>query len=619
MSGTGPRVIDFGVSRAVADEIGLTHPGGQPGTKETKAPEQWDDGPRTTATDVFAWACVVARAGTGRYPFRPVKHAVLNDEPRLDGLDPALRELVEQALRKNPEDRPSADDLLYHLKTAAGPVPQPAPPAAAAAPHPKAPTPRATARSADERPFDDLTTWPAPHPGPQPQPQPRRVPPRRGRRLAAISVAALAAVVAALSAAWLGVVPVPWDEPARTEASSDGPVPGTTGQDSEGPEDLEAAARRMAAEADRVRPKDSALARRLDLAAYRLASSLPETRTGMMLHAFQDGVLAGTVDHTSRVAVNPDASIVAAGAGNDTASIWMRSDPEHPHVVTEPEGGVYSAAFSPDGANLALGGWRVVRLVDPREPGPGRPVLTRGNGEVLGLAFSPDGTRLAVAGWDGNVEVYPGDRPSSPSQPPFTHSTAILSVAFSGDGKTLATGGQDGKIRLWDMADTGSERQPRVLDAGHGPVTGLAFGPDGSGALAAGGGDGTVTVWKDPVGNGPPRVLAARDGEVTSVAFGASVEVVAAGSRNGAVRLWDLTDLDQPVVLRPPGADGSSVAFSGDGKTLAAAVAGVGVQLWNADPEVVADRLCAQGEEVELDEQEWADHVPGLAFRKSCR
>jgi hypothetical protein len=119
LSRMGPKVIDFGIARAVDGLDTLTDPGELIGTPAYMAPERFG-GRVTAATDVFTWGAVVTYAGTGRTPFgtgtpHELMHRVTHDEPHLDGLDPPLRDLVARALSKRPEARPSARELLLEL------------------------------------------------------------------------------------------------------------------------------------------------------------------------------------------------------------------------------------------------------------------------------------------------------------------------------------------------------------------------------------------------------------------------------------------------------------------------------------------------------------------------
>src|SRR5439155_12653254 len=72
----------------------------------------------------------------------------------------------------------------------------------------------------------------------------------------------------------------------------------------------------------------------------------------------------------------------------------------------------------------------------------------------------------------------------------FRHGGPITGIAWSPDGKMLATAGQDRTISLWD-AETGKELVRGRCDAA---VRCVAFSPDGT-LLASGGGDGTVKLW----------------------------------------------------------------------------------------------------------------------------
>nr|WP_260408057.1 serine/threonine-protein kinase [Planomonospora venezuelensis] len=120
LSPLGPRVIDFGIARALDAGRGQTVTGKILGTPEYMAPELVSDGRSGPPADVFAWGCVVAAAATGASPFasRTVPEAlyrVVHDTPKLDVLDGDLRALAEAALAKDPGARPTAQELLSGL------------------------------------------------------------------------------------------------------------------------------------------------------------------------------------------------------------------------------------------------------------------------------------------------------------------------------------------------------------------------------------------------------------------------------------------------------------------------------------------------------------------------
>ncbi|MFF7813562.1 serine/threonine protein kinase [Streptomyces sp. NPDC007945] len=116
----GPRVIDFGVARAWEGPDASVQPTQLSGTPGYIAPEVLRGGPVTPAADLFAWGCVMAYAASGALPFPgedvfAVHQRVLAEPPRLSGLDGPLRELVEQALEKDPGRRGTASGLLARL------------------------------------------------------------------------------------------------------------------------------------------------------------------------------------------------------------------------------------------------------------------------------------------------------------------------------------------------------------------------------------------------------------------------------------------------------------------------------------------------------------------------
>ncbi|GHE06994.1 serine/threonine-protein kinase [Streptomyces alanosinicus] len=120
----GPKVIDFGISRPKDSEL-RTETGKLIGTPPFMAPEQFrrprEVGP---AADLFALGSVMVHAATGRGPFDSdspyvVAYQVVHDEPDLTGVPEDIAPLVLRCLAKEPEDRPTPDELMRELRTTA--------------------------------------------------------------------------------------------------------------------------------------------------------------------------------------------------------------------------------------------------------------------------------------------------------------------------------------------------------------------------------------------------------------------------------------------------------------------------------------------------------------------
>jgi serine/threonine protein kinase len=111
----GPRVIDFGIARAV-DASAIT---ARPGTPGFIAPEVLKGKPITPACDVFSLGVVLAFARGirpyGEGPPEAIDYRVVHQEPDLQGLDPVIRDLVAKCLVQEPETRPTPAEILGWL------------------------------------------------------------------------------------------------------------------------------------------------------------------------------------------------------------------------------------------------------------------------------------------------------------------------------------------------------------------------------------------------------------------------------------------------------------------------------------------------------------------------
>jgi hypothetical protein len=112
----GPRVIDFGISRA-AEATALTRSGIRVGSPSYMAPEQVADLPVSGAADVFALGSLAAYAMLGRHLFGEgsevaVMYRVLHQAPDLGGCPQPLRGIIERCLAKEARARPTPAEII---------------------------------------------------------------------------------------------------------------------------------------------------------------------------------------------------------------------------------------------------------------------------------------------------------------------------------------------------------------------------------------------------------------------------------------------------------------------------------------------------------------------------
>jgi WD40 repeat protein/DNA-binding SARP family transcriptional activator len=231
---------------------------------------------------------------------------------------------------------------------------------------------------------------------------------------------------------------------------------------------------------------------------------------------------------------------------------------------------VDTAAFGQDDGS--------VKLLDLRN-GAVRPMDRRATGKVIGAAFSRDGEVLATTSDDGTVDVW--DVSTASLRETFTgHAGAAVSPMFSPDGRTLYTASHDGGVIAWDVR--GDRRLGRPFRFS--PVAAGSAGPQ-----QPGGGAGAVAASPDSslfvTSPGPNRVTLwrARDmavlatlhgpcGAIQSVAFSHDGRLVAATGDGPATVVWEVRTHKIDKLLRPERKRGNiGVNFSYDDRTVGTA------------------------------------------------
>jgi len=239
------------------------------------------------------------------------------------------------------------------------------------------------------------------------------------------------------------------------------------------------------------------------------------------------------------VSLSPDGTQFATCGQEPNAKLWRATG----ELVRELPGGgaqwVEHVAWAPAGGRIATGAGRKVRVWNAE----GEPIVETEPlpSTVSNLAWRTDGTALAATCY-GGVHIWPFVPGAKPRR--FEWKGSLISLAWSPDAKVIACGSQDSSVHFWRLA-TGQDSE----------MSGYPFKPkalawDSESKLLATSGDATVTVW-DFRGKGPegtrPLQLESHKGVCTRLAFSPKKGVLASGSQDTSVLLWEPRRGTQPI------------------------------------------------------------------------
>jgi serine/threonine protein kinase len=237
-------------------------------------------------------------------------------------------------------------------------------------------------------------------------------------------------------------------------------------------------------------------------------------------------------------------------------------------------GSVSGAVYTEDGRQIiTTGADGAMKLWDASSHGLVR-TIELDDGPATALAIS--GRRALTGHANGKVVLWDIDKAEKIATV-HRNEANIWSVAFTGDPDRFATASHDWKVTLWDA------RQPSapltVLDGHENAVQALAYAPQQL-LLASGSADKTVRVWNLDTLSLKRSYSGPRD-FITSLAFSNSGKLLAAGALDGRIHIWSVLSSRRLRGLAGHRGRVADVAFSPSGDELASAGEDGTVRLWN--------------------------------------
>ncbi|KTW29763.1 hypothetical protein T552_00970 [Pneumocystis carinii B80] len=198
---------------------------------------------------------------------------------------------------------------------------------------------------------------------------------------------------------------------------------------------------------------------------------------------------------------------------------------------------------------------------------------------ITDVVYTPDSQSIVTCSDDGKIKLW--DIRSGFCLVTFAeHKSTVTGLDFSKFGNVLFSSSLDGSVRAWDLT---RYRNFRIFVA---PTriefSCLAVEPSGEIVSAGSHASFDIYIWSVQTGQLVDR-LSGHEGPVSSLSFSNTGEILASGSWDKTVRLWEIFTSRQSVELLQLQSDVLAVAFRPDGKYICVSTLDGQLTFWDVD------------------------------------
>jgi periodic tryptophan protein 2 len=257
--------------------------------------------------------------------------------------------------------------------------------------------------------------------------------------------------------------------------------------------------------------------------------------------------------------------LLIVGFSSGIFGLWEMPTFTNVHTLSISQEKISSVAVNPSGEWLAFGARKLGQLLVWEWQSESYILKQQGHFfDVNTLAYTPDGQYIATGGDDGKVKLW-NTRSGFCIITFSQHTASVSSVQFASQGQVLFSASLDGTVRAFDLV---RYRNFRTFTSPS-PVQFSCLAVDPSGEVITAGSTDSFEVFLWSVQTGKLLdVLAGHEGPVSSLAFSPTTNILASGSWDKTVRVWDVFSRSHAVEPFQLNADVLSLAFRPDGQEL---------------------------------------------------